>query len=176
MDSTSLEKAAQIVGVTSAACLSGYIACFSYAAVPAMAIPSAPANILVRQWAKAYEIGSNSSPPLAFMSAASFAYLSYASTSTPLRKLLFGIASPRLLYGLAAGLVVSIVPYTFVVMHPQVNDRLHEIEARAEMGDELKAEDGEVKELLRHWVPMNFARAALTGAGAVLGAVAVIAL
>ncbi|KAK5682303.1 hypothetical protein LTS10_005429 [Elasticomyces elasticus] len=151
------------------------IASISYIGIPIIRL--APPEVAVRQWSKAYAIGKATAPPLAITSAACFGYLSYTSLAagSPLQS--FGLGAPMVLYAIAGAIVPCIVPYTLLVMDPRANNRLKflakEAERSSKSTDSIK---DEVQELLGKWARMNYVRAAAVGAGAVLGAVASIAM
>jgi hypothetical protein len=94
-----LVRGAQILGVTSAAALTGknghcfyqmasltlwqigYIASFSIAFVPALDTePPAPSAVVARQWAKGYQIGAGTAPYFAIVSSLSFGFLASHGT------------------------------------------------------------------------------------------------
>ncbi|TKA77770.1 hypothetical protein B0A55_04681 [Friedmanniomyces simplex] len=160
-------SAAQIIGVTS------MIASISFIGIPAIAL--APPEIAARQWQKAYNIGKASAPPFAITSAACFAYLAYAFRHAISKPNAMGLKSPMVLYAVAAVAIPCIVPFTILVMNPRANLRLIALAGEAEQagkGKTVGTSEGEVRQLLRTWTAMNYVRAVVVGAGAVLGAVA----
>lgn len=87
--------------------------------------------------------------------------------------------SPFALYAAATLCVPCIVPYTVLYMEPVVNRKLLELGTKAEKGakaEDLRADEEDVRERLMRWKGMNFVRAALVGAGALLAAIATLAL
>ncbi|KAE9975167.1 hypothetical protein EG327_008534 [Venturia inaequalis] len=163
-------RIAQVVGVTSAAYLSGYIACFSIVGVPSLA--RAPPSARAQTWQDMYKIGASTAPYLAILSSISFGYLASTVPRTPE---LFKNNSSRTfyLYTLAAILVPVIVPYTVGVMKP-TNDQLH---ARADkyrlVAWDVK-EDEELDDLLKEWTALNITRSLPPLAAAVVGLWAVV--
>ncbi|KAK3617112.1 hypothetical protein LTR56_025518 [Elasticomyces elasticus] len=171
---SALISTAQTVGITTAACLTGMIASISYIGIPVIRLASP--GVAVRQWSKAYALGKAIAPPLAITSAACFGYMSYASRQAlPLQSSELG--SPMLLYAIAAALIPCIIPYTLSVMDPGANNRLKLLAKEAERSSKsMESIKDEVQELLGIWAGMNYVRAAAVGAGAVLGAIATIAM
>ncbi|KAK5731602.1 hypothetical protein LTR17_011194 [Elasticomyces elasticus] len=168
---SALISIAQIVGITTAACLSGMIASISYSGIPIIRL--APPEVAVRQWSKAYALGKATAPPLAITSAACFGYLSWQAL--PPKSIGFG--EPMVIYAIAAALIPSIMPFTLSVMDPGVNNRLKLLAKDAERSTKLTdSVKDEVQELLGKWAAMNYVRAVAVGVGAVLGAVASIAM
>ncbi|KAK0275001.1 hypothetical protein LTR35_011423 [Friedmanniomyces endolithicus] len=169
--------AAQIAGVTSAACLSGLIASVSFIAIPAIAL--APPEVAVRQWKKAYDKGISSAPFFAITSAACFGYLAYATRHVVAKPNAIGLRSPMALYAVAAVAIPSIMPFTIAVMNPRANLRLMALAGEAEQkgkGKAVSVSEGEVRQLLRTWTGLNYVRAVAVGTGAVFGAVAAISM
>ena len=120
----------------------------------------------------AYKLGKAAAPPFAIMSAACFGYLAYVARRSPPAPESW---VPRwVLYAVAAVAVPSIVPYTLAVMEPVANLRLLALAEQSAKREVLSAGEGEVQRLLGIWKGMNYVRAILVGAGAMLGAVATI--
>lgn len=71
--------AAQVLGITTSAFLSGFGFAFSYASIPVIA-QTAPAGLLAKQWLATFEIGKAAAPPMAIIAAASFAFLASKCT------------------------------------------------------------------------------------------------
>ncbi|KAF2436130.1 DUF1772-domain-containing protein [Tothia fuscella] len=165
-------RTAQIIGVTSAAALSGYIACFSVVTVPAMQIDSAPPATIAKQWQKAYWIGAGTAPAMAVFSSLSFGYL--ASQAAKLPKVWYNTSlDPRPsfnLYSAAAVLVPAIVPFTLFIMK-DTNAKLHH--KANSMSTEVK-DDSELTELLPKWKLLNNIRASFPGIAAILGLWAIV--
>ncbi len=70
------------------------------------------------------------------------------------------------------------LPYTVLHMEPRVNVKLLDMGDKAEKGmraTELGTSEREIKEQFMRWKGMNFVRAAIVGAGALLSAVATLA-
>ncbi|RFU36291.1 hypothetical protein B7463_g36, partial [Scytalidium lignicola] len=97
----------QTVGITTTAFLSGAITGISYFAVPNLL--TSPTPLLLQQWAKCFNSGRKTVPPLAAIASACFFYLA-SKTNRTLAKAKF------YRYVLAGVLGLSIMPYTFVLM------------------------------------------------------------
>ncbi|KAI9369641.1 hypothetical protein BJX61DRAFT_134372 [Aspergillus egyptiacus] len=173
-------RAAQAIGLTGAAWLSGNIATYSLSAIPALLKShrdhSTPYSVLVRQWRDMYNAGKAQNPPIAAVTAAAFAFLAWAVPRSPAGSVL---ASEHAgwLFGVAAGLTVGIVPWTLAVMGG-VNKRLMEI-AAGESGEKVDLEVGEagreveIEGLLVRWMALNAVRGVLPAVGAAVGLLAV---
>ncbi|QDS78085.1 hypothetical protein FKW77_003815 [Venturia effusa] len=178
-------RIAQVIGITSAAYLSGYIANFSFVGVPSLA--RAPVNVKPLVWQDMYRIGASTAPYMAILSSLSFGYLastgnSVAHAPKERKKIAHPKAVPRTpdlfrnhksrtfyLYAMAAILVPAIVPYTVGIMK-LTNDRLHQRAERYKLVNawEVK-EDGEMEELLKKWTTLNTTRSLLPLAATLFG-------
>ncbi|KAL7938406.1 hypothetical protein V8C35DRAFT_291997 [Trichoderma chlorosporum] len=142
-------------GITGSAWLSGAILSFSIAGAPAAA---AVKQSSARIWAELYKRGAASMPKfaagtsLAYLLAAYDAYRSDGSWGSYLG---------------AAGCVLSIVPFTLIIMK-DVNGQLHQ-EAHKETGEEVQASTLRVKGLLDRWTTLNMIRGLLPLVGTALG-------
>jgi hypothetical protein len=79
------------------------------------------------------------------------------------------------LYLAAALCVPCIVPYTLLVMEPLVNKKLLSLGGLVESGGKIDESSMEWRDLgvnFVRWRAMNFVRAAIVGAGAILSALA----
>ncbi|KAK3116479.1 hypothetical protein LTR53_003143 [Teratosphaeriaceae sp. CCFEE 6253] len=166
--------AAQIMGVTGAACLSGMIASASLISIRAILL--APQDLAVRQWAAIFERGAAAAPPFAGLSAACFGYLAYVSRTASAGSSLPGSLTPAMLYATAACIIPSIVPFTLMIMHPAANLRLLELAGEGFQSEVVSAAEGEVQQLFRKWSMLNYVRAAMAGSGAVLGMAATVTM
>ncbi|TID22442.1 DUF1772-domain-containing protein [Venturia nashicola] len=158
-------RIAQVVGVTSAAYLSGYVANFSIVGVPSLARASPSAK--AQTWQDMYNIGASTAPYLAIVSSISFGYLASTVPRTPE---LFKSNSSRTFYlhTLAAILVPVIVPYTVGIMKP-TNDELHARADRYRLVAWDVKEDEELDNLLKKWTALNMTRSLFPLAAAVVG-------
>jgi len=157
-------RIAQVVGITSAAFLSGLISSVSLLTVPAIA--TAPPSLKSQQWATMYAIGASTAPPIAIVSSLAFSYLASQVPKAPalLKHTILNTDQTFYLYTAAAILVPAIVPWTLGVMGG-TNDKLHE---KAEMDSEMK-EDLELDNLISRWKVLNLGRAVFPALAAVLG-------
>jgi hypothetical protein len=119
-----------------------------------MLSPSAPAllsiSVLLQQWADLYNRGKKFGIATGVLSAGSYIFL---ASSLP--------AKAAALYG-AAGLCISIVPFTLLVMKG-TNDQLFKENER------LQKNENDVKNLLVKWGMLNSARGLFPMAGFILG-------
>ena len=99
-----------------------------------------------------YTLGRAISPPLAVISAGCFGW-AWLHTNKPA-------------YAVAAGLVVSVIPWTLIVMK-RTNDSIAAFAGPEWAGDEAAV----IKKLFDRWMTMNFIRALFPLAGGVLGLV-----
>lgn len=133
----------------------------------------APVDTLVHQFKTMYNIGKATSPLIAITVTICNGYSAYCSRADT--HLIGDNVSRFALYTAAAICVPSIVPYTLLYMEPTVNSKLLALGAKVEKGAKAKdlgVSEQEVRGMLKRWRGMNFVRAALVAAGAVLAAVA----
>lgn len=166
---------ATLVGVAGSAAFTTICWGISYLNVPSLllpapkasdkSLPKTPSGHLARQWQLIYDIGKFTGPPVSIVSASS---LTYAMTRIPVE-----LKFQRQLYITAAALIVSIMPFTLLVLAP-TNTKLLKTAAVEAKG--LESEDthpgnvaaGEgqgTAELIRKWAGLN----ALRGIPPVLG-------
>ncbi|EAW10392.1 DUF1772 domain-containing protein [Aspergillus clavatus NRRL 1] len=164
-------RAAQVVGLTGAAWLSGNIFVYSIGFTPsilqALHENNIPPATAAKLWQNAYARGKAQNPPLAAATAAAFLYLAWSVREGTALSLLAPQGS-TVLYSAAAVLTVGIVPYTLAFMM----GTNHELEAKAEskVGAELPAR--EVEPLLNRWEALNVIRGVFPLVAGVLGLVA----
>jgi hypothetical protein len=142
--------------------------------VPTLRI--APIDILVHEFKVMYEIGKKTSPPITLVVTLCNAFCAYQAKSKS--ELIGGAVSPFALHVTAALCLPCIAPFTLLYMGPVVNARLLELGAKVEKGikvQKLGASEEEVRELMAVWKRLNFVRAAVAGAAAVLAGVAALA-
>ncbi|GAB7351244.1 hypothetical protein MBLNU459_g1671t2 [Dothideomycetes sp. NU459] len=152
---TTAIRVAQVVGITSAAFVSGAIGGISFMCGPALM--DSPAPLAAKQWKKVFDSGKVIAPPLSVVSAAIFGGLAYRALLVP-----------------------SIVPYTIFFMAP-TNNKLEQKAsslANASLSD-TAAEAGVAKEetthaLLDKWISLNLGRSLFPLFGSVLAAYAAV--
>ncbi|KAL6893279.1 hypothetical protein GGI43DRAFT_176188 [Trichoderma evansii] len=141
-------------GVVGSAWLSGAIMSFSIGAAPAAAaVPQFSAKI----WAEVYKRGAASMPKFALGTALAYLVAAYDA---------YGDGRAWGSYLGAAGLTLSIVPFTLTVMK-YTNGLLHE-EARNDGGEKNDITKARVNSLLNHWIALNLIRGSLPLAGTLL--------
>lgn len=187
-------RVAQAIGFTGAAWLSGEyypilwifsklihitlignIAALSMNAAPAMLRARRedhlPVTNMVKLWRNLYESGKSQNPPIAALTASAFFYLAWTTrSSSPLFRQV-----PRnstALYGTAAILTLSIVPYTIVTMSSTNNALL----AKTKLDSEPPAQaSAEIEDIVNDWVTLNGLRSLLPLVGGLLGMFAALA-
>ncbi|GKZ38137.1 hypothetical protein AbraIFM66950_010107 [Aspergillus brasiliensis] len=168
-------RVAQAIGLTGAAWLSGNIAAFSMNAAPALLRAHnedhLPAINVVRLWRNLYESGKSQNPPIAVVTASAFFYLAWSTrSSSPLFRQV--ARSTTTLYGAAAILTLSIMPYTIAVMSSTNNALLAESASNSEP---TSLRGTEIEQLVSKWISLNGFRSLLPLAGCLLGAFATLA-
>lgn len=131
----------------------GSIFTFSYAAIPAISLALSTPTLACQQWKKLYTLGRAFSPPLALISAGSFGWVWFHADQGA--------------YAVAAGLVISIIPWTLIMMKGTNNS----IASFAGHQDGEEGEAAAIKKLLDRWAALNFIRALFPLAGGVVGLV-----
>ncbi|PYH46313.1 DUF1772 domain-containing protein [Aspergillus saccharolyticus JOP 1030-1] len=175
-------RTAQAIGFSGAAWLSGNIASLSLLTVPALLrsstttttnTKSIPLNLIIKTWHQIYESGKAQNPPIAAATATAFVYLAWTvSRAVEPPQLLQRLSnststvSPAAWYAAAAGLVLSIVPFTAVVMQGTNAALIRLSESPAEL---TAQEEMESRELLKRWGWLNGARSILPLAGGLVG-------
>ncbi|KAF2020487.1 hypothetical protein BU24DRAFT_416169 [Aaosphaeria arxii CBS 175.79] len=160
-----LFRVAQLVGITGSAFVFGQNAFLSYGACPT--IMEAPAPLAARQWVKMYNSAHIVGPITAIASGLSAAYVAYNQAPESLAFKL-NVA--------AAVLLPSIVPFTYAFIVPTNKKLFAKADSLAATSlDNKAAEAGVAKEetvhaLIDKWATLNFARALIVGAAALLAA------
>ncbi|EEQ33058.1 hypothetical protein McanMca71_003772 [Microsporum canis] len=185
-DVSSCVRTAQVVGLTASGMMAGAIISYSTVLIPSITLPAGsgpasydsnhkpgtPISHIATQWRHAYNIGKSSMPFCAIGAGSAYAYLAYVFRhETTLR-----VADVRTSnwYLLASGLVMSIIPYTLMVMSPTNNSLLSRAEVTdaeamtgvskakeaASRASDSKAtrEDVEVLNWLKGWAELNVVR------------------
>ena len=111
-----------------------------------------------------YEAGKTQNPPVASITASSFAYVAWSTRQSPslFVSARYGGAG---MYAAAAVLTLSIVPYTFATM-AGTNDKLLGL---AESKGDLSTSRAEVESLISRWIQLNWVRSLLPLAGSFVG-------
>jgi hypothetical protein len=166
-------RAAQVLGLTGAAWLSGNIFSLSLISTPALlqsvqekqVTPSAAAKI----WANLYNAGKMQNPPIAAATTAVFFYLAWSVRDGTALSL---VAAPNssFLYAVSGILTVGIVPFTLAFMM----GTNHSLEAKVGSKDETEATRTEVESLLERWGLLNAVRGVFPLVGGVVAALAAI--
>ncbi|KAG9578227.1 hypothetical protein KCU77_g13097, partial [Aureobasidium melanogenum] len=173
---SSIHTIAKIIGLTSAAWLSGNISALSLISIPAVANIKQDSSLsnahAIRLWQQNYQRGASQNPPIALGASASLGYLAWSlrnlrtPTSIGLR--------PSALFAIAAVSTMAIVPFTIVFMRA-TNNRLLALSAKAKKDEVSVSETEDVEGLLERWTVLNSLRGVLPMVGAVCACVAVIA-
>ncbi|OAL71090.1 hypothetical protein A7D00_4753 [Trichophyton violaceum] len=193
-DVSNCVRTAQVIGLTTSGLMAGSILTYSTALIPTITLPAgsgpasydsnhkpgSPISHIATQWRHAYNIGKSSMPFCAIGAGTAYAYLSYVFRhETTLRP-----ADTRTSnwYLLASGLVMSIIPYTLLVMSPTNKSLLSRAEvadaesmtgvskakeAASKTSGDSKAtrEDVEVLNWLKGWAELNVVRSMFPLAG-----------
>ncbi|KAH8598961.1 hypothetical protein B0O99DRAFT_683694 [Bisporella sp. PMI_857] len=157
-------RVAQTLGLSSSLVLAG--ASFSLSAYVVPSILSSPAPLLLRQWHTMFARGKAQIPTVALISALSYSYLAYSSSSSA-----SSWSAKRTQYTIAGVLAVGLVPYTVLFMKG-TNDKLFALIERisAVGGNEIVVEGGEtVHSLVDWWAVLNLGRCVLLASAGVLG-------
>ncbi|KAK4508254.1 hypothetical protein PRZ48_001992 [Zasmidium cellare] len=125
----------------------------SFGTVPALL--QAPAPLLAKQWKKQFDADKILAPAIALFSSGVFGYIAWRDTAW---------TKTSILYASSASLLLSLVPYTFILSEP-INQKLEEKAqnlASASLTD-ASAEAGVSKEetvhsLVDKWGTINFGR------------------
>ncbi|EKV19026.1 hypothetical protein PDIG_05230 [Penicillium digitatum PHI26] len=121
-------------------------------------------TILAKQWKKLYEAGKAQNPPIAAITAAAFFYLAWSVRSG--RSLVRGASNLPTLYGSAAVLTLSIVPYTIVAMSKTNAALLTKATGNSKVAEKASAD---VDELVQNWISLNTIRGLLPLVGGLVG-------
>ncbi|KAE8372962.1 hypothetical protein BDV26DRAFT_79573 [Aspergillus bertholletiae] len=166
--------AAQVVGLTGAAWLSGKIISLSTITVPAivqsMQEDKLPSDAAVKLWRNVYNIGKSLAPPVAAATSTAFLYCAWAvqssTTFAPLNP-----SNSSSLYCVAAALTLGIVPYTFGMMMG-TNNMLMDLANSSQLVGEKSSV--EVESLLSRWQKLNAGRGLLPLVGGLVALTAAI--
>ncbi|KAB8078315.1 hypothetical protein BDV29DRAFT_166491 [Aspergillus leporis] len=166
--------AAQVVGLTGAAWLSGKIISLSTITVPALIQSTRedklPPSAAIKLWRNLYNKGKAQAPPVAAATSAAFLYCAWAvRTSTTLAPLTPSNSSS--LYCVAAALTLGIVPYTFGIMMGTNNQLMDKANSNWVADEKSSAE---VESLLSRWLKLNVGRGLLPLAGCIVALIAAV--
>ncbi|KAH0255972.1 DUF1772-domain-containing protein, partial [Aureobasidium melanogenum] len=165
---SSIKIVAKIIGITSAAWLSGNISALSLISIPAVANIKNDSSLsnahAVRIWQQNYQRGATQNPPIALGASASLGYLAWSLRN--LRTATVVGLRPSALFAIAAVSTIAIVPFTIVLMRP-TNNELLGLAARAQKDETSVAETKDVEGLLERWTALNRVRGVLPMVGAV---------
>ncbi|KAK5999908.1 hypothetical protein QM012_004996 [Aureobasidium pullulans] len=173
---SSINTIAKIVGLTSAAWLSGNISALSLISIPAITNVKQDSSLsnahAVRLWEQNYQRGASQNPPIALGAAASLGFLAWSLRSVHTATLVGVRPSP--LIAIAAVSTMAIVPFTVAFMR-STNNKLLTLAAKAKKDELSVTETEDVDSLLEKWTSLNRLRGVLPMAGAVAACIAVIA-
>ncbi|KXT02818.1 hypothetical protein AC578_5368 [Pseudocercospora eumusae] len=151
-------RIAQVAGLT----LSGFLAGTTFAASAATpALLKAPAPLLAKQWKTMFDANKLIAPVACLFSAGVFGYIGYREDKWTL---------PATLYTASASLLLSLVPYTYLLGEP-INQKLEKkAQSLASVAiTDAQAESGVSKEETTHalvdkWATINLGRAVISAA------------
>lgn len=143
----------QLVAIPIALMLGGYQSSFSQNTIPN--VLDQPASVTTPVFTRIYYSGYAVVLPAAVIGGAANAYLAYA------------LPSQRVLYASAAASILSLGPWTSIVMGKGI-ERLIAISKDAKE-QEKAGQSGEVSTLLKSWTAQNWARAGMGFASGMLG-------
>ncbi|KAG9737537.1 DUF1772-domain-containing protein, partial [Aureobasidium melanogenum] len=165
---SSINTIAKVVGLTSAAWLSGNISALSVISIPAVVNIKQDSSLsnahAVRLWQQNYQRGASQNPPIALGAAASLGFLAWSlrnlrtPTSIGLR--------PSALFAAAVVSTMAILPFTIVFMRA-TNNKLLALAAKAKKDEMSVTETEDVEGLLERWAALNRLRGVLPMVGAV---------
>ncbi|KAF1816694.1 hypothetical protein P152DRAFT_454918 [Eremomyces bilateralis CBS 781.70] len=168
MPSSTPIRVAQVVGLTTAAFFAGQSAATTYILCPS--IMEAPAPLLAKQWRSAWTKGRAIGPPLVVGLTATFGFLAFHEYSiiTP-----YSSCVPFGLLAGAAALMISIVPFTVLVIGPTnraLARKAEEADTLASLMDVVMEKESNTHWLVDRWATLNLVRAGILGLSAVLAA------
>jgi len=125
---------------------------------------------VVRLWRNLYESGKSQNPPISVVTSSAFFYLAWSTrSSSPLFRQV--ARNTTTLYGAAAILTLSIMPYTIAAMSSTNNTLL----ARSKpISEPTSLVSTEIEKLVNDWIWLNGFRSLLPLAGCLLGAFAIL--
>ncbi|CAD0110381.1 unnamed protein product [Aureobasidium uvarum] len=173
---STIHTVAKIVGLTSAAWLSGNISALSLISLPAIANVKQDSTLsnahAVKLWEQTFQRGGSQNPPIALSGAISLGFLAWSLRSLRTVTAVGLRSSP--LFAIAAVSTMAIVPFTIVFLNP-TNNKLLVYAAKAKKDELSVTETEDVDALLEKWTFLNRVRGFLPLAGAVAASIAVIA-
>ncbi|KAG9044039.1 hypothetical protein FS837_008854 [Tulasnella sp. UAMH 9824] len=156
------------LGVLGAGFSAGYSFASSHGSVKSiLQTPTLTASQIAMNWDKVYTRGVKLVPPVAFASSLAYLYAAYRFKG-PLVATAFGI-SPKLQLDIAAGLLLSVFPWTYFRMLPGL-ERLQAYSASATKGAQIDGPEAEgIKTDVEDWYWTNGVRAVAFGGACILG-------
>ncbi|CAK7269715.1 hypothetical protein SEPCBS57363_003741 [Sporothrix epigloea] len=147
-------------------------------------ILDSPTNVMLRQWGRMYHSGKAVFPGAAVAAAAAYGYVYFATTNSSSLPNTLEVSTSNLPL-IAAGLCLSIVPYTFLMMLPTNKQLLPKAQAAEEDALFTKADkaagagtvytaqqEQAAKQLVDRWGMLNLGRPILLSAAAIVGLIA----
>jgi hypothetical protein len=125
--------------------------------MPGLLSTPVPGDLLAQQWRAMFNMGKAAMPAIAVISVASYAYTAYDRS----KRHLYWTR-----YATAAALTVSIIPFTFIFMHP-TNQSLLQIAGGGATAAVVN--DDSVRALITKWAGLNLIRSLLPLGGAIVG-------
>ena len=156
---------AQLLGITTSLFLSG-----TYFASPALFIPlllPQPSKLSTSLFADLFHRGALFIAPLSLVSTLSFGTAAFLCPTGGLKDVDVDVLRQRVC-GVAALCAIAPLGYTYVVMKGGI-DRLVAMAGEKGTKEEGNGRDEEVKVLLQRWARQTYVRAALSGAGGLVG-------
>ena len=112
----------------------------------------------VSLWKALYYRGARTGPPAALLATGTLAYVSYLTTSPPMKRF----------YAIAAIMPVLIVPYTWLFID-STNTFLHERKTAFDNHEEVRPEDNrQITDALNKWRDLNHVRTIMPFVAAVM--------
>ncbi|CAK7268400.1 hypothetical protein SEPCBS119000_003043 [Sporothrix epigloea] len=147
-------------------------------------ILDSPTDVMLRQWGRMYHSGKAVFPGAAVAAAAAYGYVYYATTRASSLPKSLEVSTSNLPL-IAAGLCLSIVPYTLLVLLPTNKKLLPKAQAAEENALLSKADraagagtvyteqqEQTAKQLVDLWGVLNLGRSVLLGAASIIGLIA----
>ncbi|KAG9017242.1 hypothetical protein FRB90_001260 [Tulasnella sp. 427] len=156
------------LGVLGSGLAAGYSFTSSHGSVQSiLQTPTLTPSQLAMAWDKIYTRGVKLAPPVALASSAAYLFAAY-SLKGPHVATAFGI-SPKLQLNIAAGLLLSVFPWTYFRMVPGLQ-RLQAYSASASKGAEFNGPEANgIRVDVEDWYWTNNVRAVAFGGACVLG-------
>ncbi|CAK7226697.1 hypothetical protein SCUCBS95973_006286 [Sporothrix curviconia] len=147
-------------------------------------ILESPTGLMLRQWGRMYHVGKVAFPGAAATAAVAFGYVYYATTNASGLPTSLEVSASSLPL-VAAGLCLSIVPYTMLALLPTNKELLAKAQAAEEDALLSKADraagagtvytaqqEESAKQLVDRWGVLSLGRPLLLGAASIVGLIA----